>query len=136
MKQFLVPVVAIITVSAAFAALQNIGLAQEWKFDALHVYSWLPLTTIIGLGYSALYILNKKQRQIIAKVIEIVLFIHIFLFIFELWQNSASFPPITTRQYIVEIFKLSLIFTGIFIVVLYIRNAFAKLNAHVYREKS
>ena len=122
--------IATIALTVAFAAVMSklylVGSEQNWKFDALNAYSWLPIMTIIGLGYAALYVLYADYRPQLIKILEIIVHLHIFIFIFELWQNSASFPPISTRQYIVEIIKLSTIYVAVSLVVLHVRAAFLR----------
>lgn len=122
MKRSVTACIIVVTVVVVWAATHAIGTAHNWRFDALNIYGWLPIASIIGLGYLALYIYRIDYRPLISKILQLLLYIHIYVFIYELWQNSASFPPISTRQYIVEICKLCLVYMSLGAVAHWLKN--------------
>jgi len=98
------------------------GNQAGWELTALNAYDWLPVATALLILYLLAVVLVPTHRPMLLKVVELLIYAHIGLFVFELWQNSASFPPISTRQYIIEVSKFMVTVCALLIVILTVRK--------------
>lgn len=100
----------IIGLVAVIFAINYVADSGSWQSSVFNFYALLPIAMALLFAHVIMHITTPNIRHLSGKVIQLLIYGIIGIWIFELWQNSASFPPISVRQYIVEISKLLLMY--------------------------